>query len=280
MLFHGPPGLGKTTLAHIIAREMGAEIVHTSGPALEKPLDIVGVLSNLNEGEALFIDEIHRLPHTVEEYLYSAMEDFQVDFVTGKGAYARTLPFQLKRFTLIGATTRAGLLTPPLRDRFGMVYHLDFYSTEELTEVVKRSSEILGVSIDPEGASEIASRSRGTPRVANRLLRRVRDYAQVRSQGSINREVADTALTREGVDELGLDRLDRLYLTTIAENYRGGPVGIDALAATVNEEVQTLVDVVEPFLLKTGFVLRTPGGRKIGEAAMAKLGLREQRRLL
>ena len=280
VLFHGPPGLGKTTLAHIIAREMGAEIVHTSGPALEKPLDIVGVLSNLNEGEALFIDEIHRLPHTVEEYLYSAMEDFQVDFVTGKGAYARTLPFQLKRFTLIGATTRAGLLTPPLRDRFGMVYHLDFYSTEELTEVVKRSSEILGVSIDPEGASEIASRSRGTPRVANRLLRRVRDYAQVRSQGSINREVADTALTREGVDELGLDRLDRLYLTTIAENYRGGPVGIDALAATVNEEVQTLVDVVEPFLLKTGFVLRTPGGRKIGEAAMAKLGLREQRRLL
>ena len=280
VLFHGPPGLGKTTLAHIIAREMGAEIVHTSGPALEKPLDIVGVLSNLNEGEALFIDEIHRLPHTVEEYLYSAMEDFQVDFVTGKGAYARTLPFQLKRFTLIGATTRAGLLTPPLRDRFGMVYHLDFYSTEELTKVVRRSSEILGVSIDQEGAREIASRSRGTPRVANRLLRRVRDYAQVRSQGSINREVADTALTREGVDELGLDRLDRLYLTTIAENYRGGPVGIDALAATVNEEVQTLVDVVEPFLLKTGFVLRTPGGRKIGEAAMAKLGLREQGRLL
>ena len=280
VLFHGPPGLGKTTLAHIIAREMGAEIVHTSGPALEKPLDIVGVLSNLNEGEALFIDEIHRLPHTVEEYLYSAMEDFQVDFVTGKGAYARTIPFQLKRFTLIGATTRAGLLTPPLRDRFGMVYHLDFYSTEELTEVVRRSSEILGVSIDPEGAREIASRSRGTPRVANRLLRRVRDYAQVRSQGFINREVADTALTREGVDELGLDRLDRLYLTTIAENYRGGPVGIDALAATVNEEVQTLVDVVEPFLLKTGFVLRTPGGRKIGEAAMTNLGLREQGRLL
>ena len=203
VLFHGPPGLGKTTLAHIIAREMGAEIVHTSGPALEKPLDIVGVLSNLNEGEALFIDEIHRLPHTVEEYLYSAMEDFQVDFVTGKGAYARTLPFQLKRFTLIGATTRAGLLTPPLRDRFGMVYHLDFYSTEELTEVVKRSSEILGVSIDPEGASEIASRSRGTPRVANRLLRRVRDYAQVRSQGSINREVADTALDQRGRGRTG-----------------------------------------------------------------------------
>ena len=280
VLFHGPPGLGKTTLAHIIAKEMGAELVHTSGPALEKPLDIVGILSNLNAGEAFFIDEIHRLPHTVEEYLYSAMEDFQVDFVTGKGAYARTLPFQLKRFTLIGATTRAGLLTPPLRDRFGMIYHLDFYSTDELTEVVRRSSEILKLNIDEEGAREIASRSRGTPRVANRLLRRVRDYAQVRADGSISGDVADTALTREGVDELGLDRLDRLYLSTIAENYGGGPVGIDALAATVNEEVQTLVDVVEPFLLKMGFVLRTPGGRKIGEAAMAKLGLREQGRLM
>ncbi|MBI4282509.1 MAG: Holliday junction branch migration DNA helicase RuvB [Chloroflexi bacterium] len=280
VLFHGPPGLGKTTLAHIIAREMEAEIVHTSGPALEKPLDIVGILSNLNEGQVLFIDEIHRLPHTVEEYLYSAMEDFQVDFVTGKGPYARTLPFQLKRFTLIGATTRAGLLTPPLRDRFGMIYHLDFYSTEELMEVVKRSSEILKVNIDQEGARQIASRSRGTPRVANRLLRRVRDYAQVKSGGSITRDVADDALTREGVDELGLDRLDRLYLNTIAQNYGGGPVGIDALAATVNEEVQTLVDVVEPFLLKMGFVLRTPGGRKVGEAAMEKLGLRDRKRLL
>ncbi len=280
VLFHGPPGLGKTTLAHIISREMGAEMVHTSGPAQERPLDIVGVLSNLSEAEVLFIDEIHRLPHTVEEYLYSAMEDFQVDFVTGKGAYARTLPFQLKRFTLIGATTRAGLLTPPLRDRFGMVYHLDFYSTDELTEVVIRSSQILEVGVDREGAREIAGRSRGTPRVANRLLRRVRDYAQVKRGGRIDREVADVALTREGVDEHGLDRLDRLYLSTIAENYRGGPVGIDALAATVNEEVQTLVDVVEPFLLKEGFVLRTPGGRKIGEAAMTKLGLKEQGKLL
>ena len=280
VLFHGPPGLGKTTLAHIIAKEMGAEIVHTSGPALEKPLDIVGILSNINSWEVLFIDEIHRLPHTVEEYLYSAMEDFQVDFVTGKGAYARTLPFQLKKFTLIGATTRAGLLTPPLRDRFGMIYHLDFYSTDELTEVVMRSSEILNLDIDEIGAKEIASRSRGTPRIANRLLRRVRDYAQVRAKGHISGEVADTALTREGVDGLGLDRLDRLYLSTIAQNYRGGPVGIDALAATVNEEVQTLVDVVEPFLLKMGFVLRTPGGRKIGEQALANLGLREQGKLL
>jgi Holliday junction DNA helicase RuvB len=280
VLFHGPPGLGKTTLAHIISKAMGAEMIHTSGPALEKPLDIVGILSNLNEGETLFIDEIHRLPHTVEEYLYSAMEDFQVDFVYGKGAFARTLPFQLKRFTLIGATTRAGLLTAPLRDRFGIIYHLDFYSTEELTEVVLRSSEILKVDIDREGAEEIASRSRGTPRIANRLLRRVRDYTQVMTQGSITKDVANTALTREGVDGMGLDRLDRLYLTTIGENYGGGPVGIEALAATVNEEVQTLVDVVEPYLLKMGFVLRTPGGRKIGEAAMSKLGLKEQRRLL
>ena len=216
----------------------------------------------------------------MEEYLYSAMEDFQVDFIYGKGAYAKTLPFQLKQFTLIGATTRAGLLTPPLRDRFGMIYHLDFYSTEELTEVVMRSADILEVGIDQDGAVEIAGRSRGTPRVANRLLRRVRDYAQVKAEGVITKEVADSSLTREGVDKDGLDRLDRLYLTTIADNYKGGPVGIDALAATVNEEVQTLVDVVEPYLLKMGFVLRTPGGRKVGDAAMASLGLREQGRLL
>lgn len=280
VLFHGPPGLGKTTLAHIVAREMGVEITHTSGPALEKPVDIVGILSNLETGDVLFIDEIHRLSHTVEEYLYSAMEDFQVDFVYGKGAYAKTLPFQLKRFTLIGATTRAGLLTAPLRDRFGMVHHLDFYSPEELTEVVKRSSDILKIPTDQESAQEIARRARGTPRMANRLLRRVRDYAQVKAQGVITKEVADAALVREGVDETGLDRLDRLYLATIAQNYNGGPVGIEALAATINEEVQTLVEVVEPFLLKMGFVLRTPGGRRIGEAALDKLGLREQGKLL
>ena len=218
VLFHGPPGLGKTTLAHIISKEMGSDIVHSSGPALEKPLDIVGILSNLNEGEVLFIDEIHRLPHTVEEYLYSAMEDFQVDFVYGKGAFARTLPFQLKRFTLVGATTRAGLLTPPLRDRFGMIYHLDFYSTEELAKVVTRSADILGVTIDSKGAQEIAGRSRGTPRVANRLLRRVRDYAQVIGNGTIDQNIADKALNMEGVDEIGLDRLDLIYLKTIAEN--------------------------------------------------------------
>ncbi len=279
VLFHGPPGLGKTTLSHIISKAMGSDITHTSGPALEKPVDIVGILSNLDAGEVLFIDEIHRVPHAVEEYLYSAMEDFQVDFIYGKGAYAKTMPFQLKRFTLIGATTRAGLLTAPLRDRFGMSYHLDFYSPEELTEVVRRSANILRVEIDQEGAREIAHRSRGTPRIANRLLRRVRDFVQVRSTGNITKELADIALTREGVDSLGLDRLDRLYLTTIAENYNGGPVGIEALAATVNEEVQTLVDVVEPFLLKMGFVLRTPAGRKVGPSAVTRLGVKGQGRL-
>jgi Holliday junction DNA helicase RuvB len=280
ILFHGPPGLGKTTLAHIISKEMSAEIVHTSGPALDKPVDIVGILSNLNTGDVLFIDEIHRLPHTVEEYLYSAMEDFQVDFIYGKGAFAKTLPFQLKQFTLVGATTRAGLLTPPLRDRFGIMYHLDFYSPEELSEVVKRSSSILGLDITEEAADEIACRSRGTPRIANRLLRRVRDYSEVQNNEIINKEITDIALDREGIDPKGLDRLDRQYLSTIVNNYNGGPVGIDALAATVNEEVQTLVDVVEPYLLKMGFVMRTPGGRRIGEAAIQHLGVKDQWKLL
>jgi len=284
ILFHGPPGLGKTTLAHIIAAEMKTRITHTSGPALEKPIDIVGILSNLERGEILFIDEVHRLPHAIEEYLYSAMEDFEVDFVYGKGAYAKTLPYQLKQFTLIGATTRAGLLSAPLRDRFGITYHLDYYSDEELAEVVRRSAAILGIPITNEGALEIARRSRGTPRIANRLLRRVRDYAEVKGNGQIDEEVADIALTREGVDARGLDRLDRLYLATILENYNGGPVGIEALAATLNEEVGTLIDVVEPFLLKAGFVIRTPGGRKIGEAAREHLGQRtepgQQSRLL
>ncbi|MBI2906572.1 MAG: Holliday junction branch migration DNA helicase RuvB, partial [Chloroflexi bacterium] len=273
VLFHGPPGLGKTTLAHIIATEMQTKITHTSGPALEKPVDIVGILSNIDSGEVLFIDEIHRLPHSVEEYLYSAMEDFQVDFIYGKGAFAKTLPYQLKHFTLIGATTRAGLLSAPLRNRFGFTYHLDYYSHEELAQVVLRSASILRVKIDGEAALEIARRSRGTPRVANRLLRRVRDFAEVKADGLITHPIADEALRREGVDEMGLDRLDRLYLTTIAENYGGGPVGIEALAATVNEEANTLIDVVETYLLKIGFVIRTPGGRKIGEAAREYLGL-------
>ncbi|MCL0050858.1 Holliday junction branch migration DNA helicase RuvB [Dehalococcoidia bacterium] len=272
ILFHGPPGLGKTTLAYIIAGEMQSRIIHTAGPALEKPVDIVGILSNLDTGEVLFIDEIHRLSRTVEEYLYSAMEDFEVNFIYGKGAFARTLPYQLKHFTLVGATTRAGLLTPPLRDRFGMIYHLDYYAPEELARVVKRSARILGVHLDEEGSMEIARRSRGTPRIANRLLRRVRDYAEVTADGKITQALADEALTREGVDRAGLDRLDRLYLTTILENYRGGPVGVEALAATLNEETNTLVDVVEPFLLKMGFVIRTPAGRRVGEPARAHLG--------
>jgi len=279
ILLHGPPGLGKTTLAHIVATEMQVKITHTSGPALEKPIDIVGILSNLDTGEVLFIDEIHRLSHTIEEYLYSAMEDFEVSFIYGKGAYAKTLPYQLKRFTLVGATTRAGLLTPPLRDRFGMTYHLDYYTPEELMQVVKRSASILMVDIDEEGAFEIANRSRGTPRVANRLLRRVRDYAEVKGMGKVTRQIADEALTREGVDANGLDRLDRLYLSTMIENYRGGPVGIEALAATLNEETSTLIDVVEPFLLKRGFIIRTPGGRRIGDAARAQPSDNQQRLL-
>lgn len=279
VLFHGPPGLGKTTLAHIIATEMQTKITHTSGPALEKPVDIVGILSNLEHGEVLFIDEVHRLPHSIEEYLYSAMEDFQVDFIYGKGAFAKTLPYQLKHFTLIGATTRAGLLTAPLRDRFGLTYHLDFYSAEELAQVVSRSATILGVKVVPDAALEVARRSRGTPRVANRLLRRVRDYAEVKGDGRIDLTVAADALEREGVDGMGLDRLDRTYLTTIVENYGGGPVGIEALAATINEEANTLIDVVEPYLLKIGFVIRTPGGRKIGEAAKAYLGKAAQAQL-
>ncbi len=272
ILLHGPPGLGKTTLAHIVAAEMQTRITHTAGPALEKPVDIVGILSNLDTGEVLFIDEIHRLSRTVEEYLYSAMEDFEVNFIYGKGAYAKTLPYQLKHFTLVGATTRAGMLSAPLRDRFGMVYHLDYYSPDELTLVVKRSAGILGVELTDEGAQEIARRSRGTPRIANRLLRRVRDHAEVNADGKVTQSIADEALSREGVDEAGLDRLDRQYLTTILENYNGGPVGVEALAATINEEANTLVDVVEPYLLKMGFVARTPSGRKVGEAARAHLG--------
>ncbi len=272
-LFHGPPGLGKTTIAHIIARELDSQLIHTSGPALERPADVVGLLSNLKRGDVLFIDEIHRLSHAVEEYLYSAMEDFRVDFMTGSGAFAKSINLPLQPFTLIGSTTRAGMLSAPLRERFGLAYHLDFYSDEELAQVVLRSAGILEVKIDEPGALEIARRSRGTPRISNRLLRRVRDFAEVKYSGVINQDVASEALEMEGVDELGLDRLDRLYLTTLARNYQGGPAGIQALAATVNEDQQTLEDVVEPFLLKVGFIVRTPQGRKTTPEGFSHVGI-------
>ncbi len=271
-LFHGPPGLGKTTIAHIIARELDSMLVHTSGPALERPADVVGLLSNLKTGDVLFIDEIHRLSHAVEEYLYSAMEDFRVDFMTGSGAFAKSINLPLQPFTLIGSTTRAGMLSAPLRERFGLAYHLDFYSTEELAQVVTRSAGILEVDINDDGAHEIARRSRGTPRISNRLLRRVRDFAEVRNSGTIDSAVAAEAMEIEGVDALGLDRLDRLYLTTLSKNYQGGPAGIHALAATINEDQQTLEDVVEPFLLKIGFIVRTTQGRRTTPEGFEHIG--------
>lgn len=264
VLFHGPPGLGKTTLAHVIAKEKKSNLVVTSGPSLEKPADVVGLLSNLSEGDVLFIDEIHRISKGVEEYFYSAMEDFKVDFITGSGTFAKTLTFPINKFTLVGATTRVGMLSSPLRDRFGLTYHLDFYNLEELSAIIKRSSNILNVKINDLATNQIAMRSRGTPRIANRLLRRVRDYHQVNSKSdNIDDVVASKAMELEGVDQNGLDRLDRQYLLTLAKNYNGGPAGIEALAATLNEESQTLMDVVEPYLLKIGFIIRTPSGRKV-----------------
>jgi holliday junction DNA helicase RuvB len=273
VLFYGPPGLGKTTLAGLIARELGANFRPTSGPTLEKPKDLVGILTSLEKGDVFFVDEIHRLSRVVEEFLYPAMEDFQIDFVVDRGAYAKTLKLPLQRFTLVGATTRAGMLTAPLRERFGIVHHLDFYATPELEQIVRRSASVLGVPIDGEAAQTIASRSRGTPRIANRLLRRVRDFAEVRGDGRITTAIAQEALQREGVDRLGLDRLDRAFLRTIVEQYRGGPAGIAAIAATLTEDAETLEDVVEPFLLKEGFVTRTASGRRATSLAYRHLGV-------
>ncbi len=273
VLFYGPPGLGKTTLAGLIARELGANFRPTSGPTLEKPKDLVGILTSLEKGDVFFVDEIHRLSRVVEEFLYPAMEDFQIDFVVDRGAYAKTLKLPLKRFTLVGATTRAGMLTAPLRERFGIVQHLDYYEPAELERIVRRSAGVLGVPVEPDAARTIAARSRGTPRVANRLLRRVRDYAEVRGDGRITLPIAEEALAREGVDRLGLDRLDRAFLRTLVEQFRGGPAGIAAIAATLTEDAETLEDVVEPYLLKEGFVTRTASGRRATAHAYAHLGI-------
>lgn len=273
VLFYGPPGLGKTTLAGIIANEMGVHMKITSGPAIGKPGEMAAILSNLAEGDILFVDEIHRLNRQVEEVLYPAMEDYVIDIMVGKGATARSIRLDLPKFTLVGATTRAGLLSAPLRDRFGVVHHLEFYTVEELQTIIEHSAAKLGVEIDAEGAEELARRSRGTPRLANRLLKRVRDFAQVRYEGNIDKEVASFALDLLEVDKLGLDQNDRNILLTIIQKFNGGPVGLDTLAAAIGEDGGTIEDVYEPYLVKNGFINRTPKGRVVTEFAYHHFGI-------
>jgi Holliday junction DNA helicase RuvB len=274
VLLSGPPGLGKTSLSHIIAHEMGTKITATSGPAIARAGDLIGILTNLEKGDILFIDEIHRLSKVVEEFLYPAMENFQIDFVIDKGQYARTIKFNLKPFTLIGATTRSGLLASPLRSRFGIFYHLDFYKVEDLAKIIRSSAKILGVAVDEEAALEIGRRARGTPRIANRLLRRVRDYAQVLKVEKINLEVTVRTLEELGVDKAGLDELDRKVLKVILDVYNGGPVGAESIAASLNEEVDTIVDTVEPYLLKAGYLKRTNRGRLATKLAFEHFGIK------
>ncbi|MCX5868516.1 MAG: Holliday junction branch migration DNA helicase RuvB [Proteobacteria bacterium] len=274
VLFHGPPGLGKTTLAHIIARELKVGIKISSGPVMERTGDLAALLTNLEDRDIFFIDEIHRLSRVMEEILYPAMEDYKLDLILGQGPSARTIRLDLPRFTLVGSTTRTGLLTSPLRDRFGVVERLDFYTPEELTKIAIRSAGILGIPTDPEGASEIARRSRGTPRIANRLLRRVRDYAEVKADGIITREIAQQALSLYEVDQMGFDRMDRKILLTIMEKFRGGPVGVETLAAAINEDKETIEEVYEPYLIQCGFLNRTPRGRVVTDHAYRHFGIR------